>query len=115
MLSAPSGVFTKLVVAGHSDILVSGVGGPRELCVSQTPSFVPDNEAAINSLSRVRELRALLVGFFLATKPSQIRPFSMHVAQGIRPEHFIFFRRQFAHAASTRPERVSLWPGSETK
>lgn len=60
-------------------------------------------------------LELSLRGRFLSGSPSQTNPFSRHVRQFNSPEHLIFFRLQVRQAARTRPDRFSLWPGSEMK
>lgn len=54
-----------------------------------------------------------LAGRFLDGGPSHWRPFSRHWRQLISPLHLIFFLLQLRHAAVTRPERLTLWRGSE--
>lgn len=54
-----------------------------------------------------------LVGRFLNGGPSHWRPLSRHWRQLISPLHFIFFLLQLRHAAVTRPERLTLWLGSD--
>lgn len=63
---------------------------------------------------RAFELLALR-GRLRSGRPSHTRPFSRHVRQFSSPEQRIFFLRQVKHAARTRPDRFSLWLGSDMK